>query len=68
MAYGDFKDLPRRTACDKVLRDETLNIVKSPKNDGYRRELASMFYKFFNKKTSDSAVNSEIIQNQQLAE
>ena len=28
MVYGDFKSLPRRTACDKVLRDKTFNIVK----------------------------------------
>ena len=28
MAYGDFKDLPRRTAADKVLRDNAFNIAK----------------------------------------
>ena len=28
MAYGDFKDLPRRTGAYKVLRDKTLNIAK----------------------------------------
>ena len=27
MAYGDFKDLPRRTASDKVLCDQSLNIA-----------------------------------------
>ena len=32
MAYGDFKDLTRRTASDKVMRD---NIAKKPKYDGY---------------------------------
>ena len=31
MAYGDFKDLARRTASDKVLRDRAFNIVKHPK-------------------------------------
>ena len=31
MAYGDFKDLSRRTASDKILRDETFNIAKNPK-------------------------------------
>ena len=35
MAYGDFKDLARRTASDKILRDKEFNIAKSPKNDGY---------------------------------
>ena len=31
MAYGDLKDLPRRTASDKVLRDKTFSIAKNPK-------------------------------------
>ena len=41
MAYGDFKDLARITASDKVLRDEAFNIAKNPKY-GYQRGLASM--------------------------
>ena len=28
MAYGDFKDLKRRTFSDKVLRDKAFNIAK----------------------------------------
>ena len=28
MAYGDFKDLARRTASDKILRDKAFNIAK----------------------------------------
>ena len=47
MAYGDFKDLTRRTASDKILRDKAFNIAKNPKYDGYQRGLASMVYKFF---------------------
>ena len=35
MAYGDFKDLNRRTAADKVLRDKAFNIAKNPKYDGH---------------------------------
>ena len=57
MAYGDFKDLARRTASDKVLRDKTFNIAKNPKYDRYQRELASMVYKFFDKKSIRSGVN-----------
>ena len=34
MAYGDFKDLAKRTCADKVLRDKTFNIAKDPKYDG----------------------------------
>ena len=46
MAYGDFKDLARRTASDKVLRDRAFNIANKPKYDGYQKGLASMVYKF----------------------
>ena len=31
MTYGDFKNLARRTASDKVLRDKRFNIAKNPK-------------------------------------
>ena len=40
MVYGDFKNLPRRIAADKVLRDKAFNSAKNPKYDGYQRELA----------------------------
>ena len=47
MTYGDFKELTRRTASDKILRDKTFNIAKNPKYDGYQGGLASMVSKFF---------------------
>ena len=69
MAYGDFKDLERRTASDKVLRDKAFNIAKNPKYDGYQRGLASMVYKVFDKKSRENGVtNNEIKQKLQLAE
>ena len=68
MAYGDFKDLARRTASDKVLRDKAFNFAKNKKYDGYQTGLASMVYKFFDKKSKDGGVNNEIKQNEQLAE
>ena len=42
MAYGDFRDLKRRTASrtDKILRDKAFNIAKNPKYNGYQRGLA----------------------------
>ena len=46
MAYGDFKDLPQRTAAEKVLRDKAFKIASDQKYDGYQRGLASMVYKF----------------------
>ena len=56
MAYGDFKDLARRTASDKMLRDKAFNIAKNLKYDGYQRELASMVYTFFDKKSTESGI------------
>ena len=50
MAYGDFKDLNRRIAADKVLRYKACNVAKNPKYYGYQCGLASMVYKFFKKK------------------
>ena len=50
MAYGDFKDLARRTASDEVLRSKPFSIAKNPKYDGHQRGLASIVYKFFDKK------------------
>ena len=42
MTYGDFKDLSKGTASDKVLRDKVFNVANNPKYDGYQRGLASM--------------------------
>ena len=73
MAYGDFKDVKRRTFSDKVLKDKAFNIAKNPKYDGYQRGLASMV---FDKKSTSlpdksvsgsGAVNNKIKQNSQLA-
>ena len=76
MAYGDFKDLAKGTAVDKVLRDKAFNVATDPKYDGYQRGLASMVYKFFDKKTAGSGVTTlanksaikSIPQNEQLTE
>ena len=68
MAYGDFKDLNRRTAADKVLCDKAFNIAKNPKYDGYQRGLASMVYKFFDKKSSGSGIKNGSILNKEIAE
>ena len=67
MAYGDFKDLAKRTAADQVLRDKAFSIAKHPNYDGYQRGLRSMVYKFFDKKTAGRGVQSAP-QNEQLAE
>ena len=54
MAYADFKDLAKRTASDKVLRDKAFKIASDQKYDGYQRGLASMVYKFFDKNSQGS--------------
>ena len=50
-AYSDSKDLTKRTAADKILRNRVFNIAKESKFDGYQRGLASMVYKVFDKKS-----------------
>ena len=66
MAYGDFKDLTRRTASNKILRDKALNIAKNSKYDGYQRGLASMVYKCFDKNTFGSGVKIENISKKEV--
>ena len=71
-----IKDLAKRTAANKVLRDKAFIAAKNSKYDGYQRGLASMVYNFFDKKTKGSGVttleNKSVIksipQNEQLAE
>ena len=68
MAYGDFEDLARRTASNKILRNKAFNISKNPKYDGYQRVLAFMIYKVLDKRTSGSGIKNENTSDQQLAE
>ena len=75
MAYGDFKDLKRKIDSDKILRNKAFNIAKNPKYDGYQRGLASMVYKYFDKKSAsltDKSVSGKGVKiplefNEQLA-
>ena len=68
MASGDFKDLKRRTISDNVLRDKAFNFVKNAKYSSYQRGLASMVYKFFDKKSKGNGFNMPLDFNEQLAE
>ena len=52
MAYGKSKHLVKRTQSDKVLQNKAFKIASDPKYDGYQRGLASMSYKFFDKKST----------------
>ena len=51
-AYADHKDLINRTEADIVLRDKAYDIASNPENNGYHRGLASMVYKFFDKRST----------------
>ena len=53
-AYADHKDLINRIKSGKVLRDKAYDIASNPEYDGYQRGLASMVYKFFDKKSIGS--------------
>ena len=35
MAYGDFTDLPRKVAFDKILREKAFDIARNAKCDEY---------------------------------
>ena len=65
MAYGDFKNLKRRTQSDKVLKDKAFKIASNLKYDGYQRGLASMVYKFFDKNSKGTGFKKKIKENQQ---
>ena len=56
MIYMKSKDLVKRTQSDKVLRDKAFKIASNPNYDGYQRRLASMVYKFFDKKSEGSGI------------
>ena len=78
-AYFDTKDLVKNTQSDTILREKAFNIAKNPKYDGYQRGLASMVYKFFDKKSASlkdksskgSVINKEnkenFLRNSELA-
>ena len=68
MAYGDFKDLARRTASDKALRDKAFNIAENSEYDGYQRRLAVVVSKFFDKTSVGSGVNTHAYNKIQRSE
>ena len=61
MAYGKSKDLAiRLTQSDNVLRDKAFKIASNPKYYGYQRGLASMLYKFFDKKSKGNGISASL--------
>ena len=65
-AYAGHKDLINRTEADKVLRDKAYDIASNPEYDGYQRDLASMVYKFFDKKSMGSGIKKDTTKSSSL--
>ena len=60
---SDSKNLAKITVLDKILNDSAYKVAINPKHDGYQRGLASMVYKFFDKKTGlGASINEELAQ------
>ena len=59
MIYGKSKDLTKTTQPNKILRDKAFKIASILRYDGHQREIASMVYKIFDKKSSRSGVEAE---------
>ena len=71
MAYGDFKDLAKRTVADKLLRNKAFKIARDQKYDGYQRGLTSMVFELFDKKSKGSGHSLQVAtnnENMQLAD
>ena len=66
MDFGKYKDLVQRTESDKVLKDKAFEIASNPKCKKYEWGLASMVYKFFDKKSKRCVIKS--MSNQQLVD
>ena len=58
MTYDEYKDIPRRTASDKVLCDKSFTIASNPQYYGYQQEFISMVYKCFDKKSRDTTTHT----------
>ena len=59
IAYGKSKDLSKGTQLDKVLRDKAFKITSDLKYDSYKRRLAPMIYRFFDKTSTGSGIANE---------
>ena len=59
-AYGKSKDLAKRTQSENVPRYKSFKIASGLKYDSYQRRLASRVYKFFDKKSSGSGLDTSL--------
>ena len=68
MAYGDFKDLTRTKASEKILRDKVFNSAKNPKYDEYQKVMTSMVHNIFDKKLLIVVLKMRVCQIRKLAQ
>ena len=68
MACGDFKDLLRRTASDKVLCDKAFIIAKIPRCDWYHCGPAWWFINLFIEKSTHSETEINFENQQRIAQ
>ena len=54
-----IKRFNKKTQSDKVLKDKAFKIAGNPNYDGCQRGLASIVYKFFDKKSKGSEIANE---------
>ena len=64
----NFRDLEKRTQSDIALKNKALKIASNPKYNGYGRGLASMVYKFFDKKLKGAGLENQMKFINQLLE
>ena len=64
MAYNNYKDLEKRTISDVVLKNKALKIASDPRKNGFERRLASVTYKFFDKKSKGSGLENKELANE----
>ena len=60
MALGKYKELEKRTQSDKALKGKPFITANNSKYDGYKKVLASMAYKFSDKKSKGAGIKNEI--------
>ena len=51
MFYGKYRDLTEKILSGNVLREKLFEIASNPRFDGYQRGLASLVYRFLEKKS-----------------
>ena len=59
MAYVKSEDLAKRTQSNEAWRNKAFKVASDPKHNGYKRGLPSMVYKFFDKLSRGSGVDTE---------